>query len=451
MHAAADTPTACENCGTALQGAYCHACGQGAHNPLHDVKHALEEVFESFWHLDGRVFRTLRDLLVPGRVACNYLAGQRVRYIPPLRLFLVLTVLTFFVGHFVVGTIEESPSAREPVQVQIGGTDAKGSPFRTARSEAEVQARLDRELADLAQARRETGALPLIGSALEKAEQELRAQADARRAELRAQGATSSATAKAPVTDSASTRVAAPTTGSTPTALPTAPATASKHMAATTPGSAPAPATATPPVKPRPGDKTGAEAADQMVRMLDSARLADPKRPWDATSNPADISWLPPIGDRWFNHRLANAASNIDRMKKDGQSLFFELMLAAIPSALFVLVPVFALLLRVFYLLSPRSWLEHLVIALYSHAFLLLTLFGTFVVVLLPLSSVATGWIVGIGWLWAGIYLLLMQHRVYRQHWLITGVKFLAIGFLYQFLLMGAVVYIAFAGLSSGA
>jgi hypothetical protein len=417
MHAAAELPTACENCGTALQGAFCHACGQSAHNPLHDVKHALEEVFESFWHLDGRVFRTLRDLFVPGRVACNYLAGQRARYIPPLRLFLVLTVLTFFVGHFVVGSVDSAPGAREPMHVSIGGDVDTNSPFRAARTEAEVQATLDRKLAELTRARQETGAIPMIGTALGKAEQELRAQADARRAQLRRHV---SGSIDVPVIS---------------TSTPAAPAAGA--------GSASA--------KPRQADKSGAEVADQIARMLDSARLADPKRPWDATKNPVDLRWLPPLGDRWFNHRLANAANNIDRMKKDGQSLFFELMLAAIPSALFVLVPVFALLLRLFYLFAGRSWLEHLVVALYSHAFLLLTLFATFVAELLPLSSVAAGWFIGLAWVWAAIYLLLMQHRVYRQHWLLTGVKFLAIGFLYQFLLGGAMLYIAFAGLSSGA
>ncbi len=78
---------ACENCNTALHGHYCHRCGQSAHNPLKHVGHAIEEVFESFWHLDGRIFRTLRDLWVPGRIALNYLMGRRVGYVQPLRLF----------------------------------------------------------------------------------------------------------------------------------------------------------------------------------------------------------------------------------------------------------------------------------------------------------------------------------------------------------------------------
>lgn len=92
----------CDNCETPLVGAYCHICGQHAHNPLRSFRHAVEDVFESFWHLDGRIFRTLRDLLVPGRVAKNYLDGRRVAYVPPLRLFVILSLLTFFIGKLTI-------------------------------------------------------------------------------------------------------------------------------------------------------------------------------------------------------------------------------------------------------------------------------------------------------------------------------------------------------------
>lgn len=91
-------PTHCENCAAALHGEFCHACGQSIHNPIRHLGHAIEEFFEAFRHLDGRLFRTLRDLWTPGRVAINYLAGHRARYIAPLRLFVVTSVLTFFVG-----------------------------------------------------------------------------------------------------------------------------------------------------------------------------------------------------------------------------------------------------------------------------------------------------------------------------------------------------------------
>ena len=96
--------SACENCQTPLQGGFCHVCGQNAHNPLRSFGHAVEEVFESFWHLDGRIFRTLRTLLSPGKLANAYLAGHRAPYVAPLRLFVILSVLTFFVGKFAMGS-----------------------------------------------------------------------------------------------------------------------------------------------------------------------------------------------------------------------------------------------------------------------------------------------------------------------------------------------------------
>ncbi len=59
-------------------------------------------MFESFWHLDGRIFRTLRDLLVPGRLALRLLSGQRVRYVAPMRLLPILSLLTFFIARIAV-------------------------------------------------------------------------------------------------------------------------------------------------------------------------------------------------------------------------------------------------------------------------------------------------------------------------------------------------------------
>ena len=58
-------------------------------------------------------------------------------------------------------------------------------------------------------------------------------------------------------------------------------------------------------------------------------------------------------------------------------------LLGAVPSALFLLVPVFALLLKLAYLGSGRLYLEHLVVALYSHAFLCMAMLAFFVLVAL--------------------------------------------------------------------
>lgn len=102
----ADIPpgTPCTNCETELVGTYCHACGQLAENFHKPFFKLGEEVLESFFHLDGRLFRTIPDLLIrPGRLTRRYLDGMRAYQVPPFRLFLVVIILAFFVGHLAIG------------------------------------------------------------------------------------------------------------------------------------------------------------------------------------------------------------------------------------------------------------------------------------------------------------------------------------------------------------
>nr|WP_246022879.1 DUF3667 domain-containing protein [Lysobacter terrigena] len=429
-----DAITACENCGTVLQGHYCHACGQNSHNPLSSFSHAVEEVFESFWHLDGRAFRTMRDLLVPGRVACNYLRGQRVRYIPPLRIFLVLIVITFFVGRLIVGDGDDGTST-DKTNVHFVETGKGNSPFASAKTEAEVQKKLDATLVGIQQARVQAKDVPFMATAMDKAEKDAREKATARVSELRRQ-------AGKPATSVPAS-----------TATPSAPAAITTTTNPATPGSVVRPATSKPSASHKDGDDQDGDdtrrAMDEMVRHINGATLRDPKVPWDARTNPVDVPWLPDFGDRWFNHRVGNFADNVDRMQKNG-NLIFDLMFAAIPSALFLMLPVFALMLKVLYLGSGRTYLEHLVVALYSHAFLLLTLFASFVLALSPLHVAITAPLTVLLWLWAAVYLLLMQHRVYGQHWGITLGKYVIVAFLYQFLIILAAMYVGLAGLTSG-
>jgi hypothetical protein len=98
----ADIPpgTPCPNCETALQGPYCHACGQVAEDFHKSIFKLLIESVESLFHLDGRLLHTLPRLIAaPGRLTRSYLDGKRAYQIPPFRLFLVLLLVAFFVSH----------------------------------------------------------------------------------------------------------------------------------------------------------------------------------------------------------------------------------------------------------------------------------------------------------------------------------------------------------------
>lgn len=53
----------------------------------------FSDFFETVFNLDNRLFRTLRDLVIPGQITIKYLAGKQRPFFQPLRLFFVSTVL----------------------------------------------------------------------------------------------------------------------------------------------------------------------------------------------------------------------------------------------------------------------------------------------------------------------------------------------------------------------
>lgn len=97
--APASTVEGCANCGAALFGPYCSQCGQRHEHAVHSVSHFIGEAFEDFTHADSRLWRTLGALLFhPGLLTREFLEGRRARYLPPVRLYLVLSVAFFLIA-----------------------------------------------------------------------------------------------------------------------------------------------------------------------------------------------------------------------------------------------------------------------------------------------------------------------------------------------------------------
>ena len=91
---------ACPNCGTDLsQGQnYCPTCGQQNHDINISFGHVVEETLEGVFHFDSKVWRTFKELLFqPGKLTVDFLAGRRVSFVPPIRLYIFIS-LVFFSG-----------------------------------------------------------------------------------------------------------------------------------------------------------------------------------------------------------------------------------------------------------------------------------------------------------------------------------------------------------------
>lgn len=85
-----DPAAICPNCGAERLGRYCQSCGQDNRHPTPRVRDWWAVVVDTLFSLDGRWLRTLRELSWdPGGVVRRYLAGQRVRYVAPVRYALV--------------------------------------------------------------------------------------------------------------------------------------------------------------------------------------------------------------------------------------------------------------------------------------------------------------------------------------------------------------------------
>jgi hypothetical protein len=91
----------CLNCGTTLSGQYCGNCGQRARSRLISIWELVREAFGDLFELDSRLWQTLVPLVIrPGRLTRDYLLGRRARFMPPFRMYLVLSVVFFLVAFF---------------------------------------------------------------------------------------------------------------------------------------------------------------------------------------------------------------------------------------------------------------------------------------------------------------------------------------------------------------
>src|SRR5690606_2409552 len=68
----------------------------------------------------------------------------------------------------------------------------------------------------------------------------------------------------------------------------------------------------------------------------------------DPVTNPVTVEWLPDFASAWINRQLGRAERNVQRMQEE-PDLLVESLLGAVPSTLFVLLPIFALMLKLAY------------------------------------------------------------------------------------------------------
>lgn len=357
------TGTSCTNCGTPLLGEHCYHCGQPVQGLVRRFSSVLGDIADTLFEIDTRLTRTVVPLLLrPGFLSLEYVAGRRVRYVSPVRLFFFISVIAFLVAQW---TLDASNTRL--LQVDADGID-------NATTVAAVEQQRDVALHALQFGAAKANKVPGLSDELAKAESRVRKQAEVRIAELNA---------------------------------------------ATILG----------------------KAAPPHVQALSFG-----DQPWDPLTNPIHFNPLPAFANHWMNQLAARAQGNAARIQQDPK-LLLDAWLSAVPSTLFVLLPLFAVMLKLAYLFKRRLYMEHFIIALHSHAFLCLALLLALLVNGLAGMATARWMHAPLVWLqialyaWMPLYLLLMQKRVYQQSWLTTTIKYGVLAMIYLVLLsIGAMV-----------
>jgi len=93
--------THCENCGAQLHGHWCSQCGQPAIDYRRSFRHVIVDLLDEFLNWDSKFFATIGLLVIrPWKLTNQFLAGHRVRYVHPLRLYLLASILFFFAVNY---------------------------------------------------------------------------------------------------------------------------------------------------------------------------------------------------------------------------------------------------------------------------------------------------------------------------------------------------------------
>ncbi len=408
------TKDQCRNCQTELTGPFCHQCGQPDKSIIRFFGSLIKELLDDIISLDSRAFNTLLALFFrPGFLTNQYISGKRFSYVPPLRLYLITSLFCIFVFWLLNFTsdspninIEDSGSqvaenlTEEQLQVIKDKTHWKK--FTNNQNWQDLnEAEKQESLAKINEANKTLATLGLPIIEVPSLEETNPIRQDK---------------------TSQSTQQSAQTQTRKPTFAEELSAELDNELAQEF-GS-------------KNNTTTGADTKEEQTGL----NFSDSK----VTSN---FSWLSESENKALAEKLEKTLKTINEEPQD----FISDMLEMLPKSMLLLVPLFALLMRLSYPFANRYYIEHLILALHGHAFLFLSVVMAVLIELISDSwkSSEIGIISVLGsilyWIevailiWIPIYFFLALKRVFQQKGFLTFFKWVWLGMLYLLLASAAI------------
>jgi hypothetical protein len=128
-------PGTCANCLEPLIGPYCAVCGQPRDIHRRSVRGLLKDFVQDIASFDSRILRTARALMVrPGELARAYHEGRTQPFVPPVRLYLFVSLLFFLLLSVTNIALIQFELHSSQAMVQI---DKAGKPYAMVNGEKE--------------------------------------------------------------------------------------------------------------------------------------------------------------------------------------------------------------------------------------------------------------------------------------------------------------------------
>lgn len=122
------TAARCLNCSEPLRGPFCSGCGQRAIPAYPTLRELVGDAWQELSGYDGRVLRTFRYLMRrPGALTLEVLEGHRARYVSPVRVYLVASLIYFLVSAASPSLIKPSAAQRSSPNVNIDLADPEAA------------------------------------------------------------------------------------------------------------------------------------------------------------------------------------------------------------------------------------------------------------------------------------------------------------------------------------
>ncbi|MFD2247184.1 DUF3667 domain-containing protein [Pontibacter ruber] len=197
------------------------------------------------------------------------------------------------------------------------------------------------------------------------------------------------------------------------------------------------------------GSAVSEEAGEQTYNLLDKEQaIADST----GRKNEAVVAAAPPVtpsdvavnvfGNNAVSHSLKTKFKELkeDEVKWE---LFKIKLVSHLPKMMFILLPLFALILKLVSYRSSKYYVEHLIYSIHVHSFLFL--FGAILIVVQWILPFLSDWIQGLGLLVMLWYIYRSMRNIYRSSRWGTVNRFLLLGFAYSILMLlsGTIVTLA--------